>query len=87
MNSCVKTRRNTECQEEEKQKGGSTISGLTSVTMLADPSEVSEEETFQESMPARKPAPNDASHGEDSIGFLQEMHVDSIDGCDEKVEE
>ena len=53
---------------------------------LTDPSEVSEEENFQESMLARKPAPDDVSRCEDSLGFLQEMHVDSINGCDEKAE-
>ena len=54
---------------------------------LTDPSEVSEGEYFQELTPARKPAYRDASHCEDALGLLQEMHVDSINGCDEKAEE
>ena len=54
---------------------------------LIDPIESSEEDNLQELMPARQPVFDYASHCEDSLGLLQEMHVDSINRCDEKVEE
>ena len=43
-------------------------------------------ETGKGWIPVKKSEPNRDTHCENSLGLLQEMHVDSIHGCDETVE-